>query len=187
MSVHEPIQDFVFTMNYNYQNRHRTRSAYSMGSSLDDIESGGSFTRYYLTQTQEITLGVRAPLTPDRRTFGAYTITYDVNAGYISNQTLALVRQFHCWEVAAEVSFDTDYDSHGNKDRDTSFYVTAYLTGLTGPLQDKHLLSDRIYVLTGQPGRITDEIVITQPKPRAADFNLSLEFLEYKKRILAQL
>ncbi|MBO5762738.1 MAG: hypothetical protein J6R85_02615, partial [Lentisphaeria bacterium] len=134
---YEPIRDFVFSMTYNYQNRHRTRSAYSMGSSLDDIESGGSFTRYYLTQTQEISAGIRVPLTPDRRTFGAYTITYDVNAGYVSNQTLALVRQFHCWEVAAELSFDTDYDSDGDKDHETSFYITAYLTGLVGPLQEK--------------------------------------------------
>ena len=58
---------------------------------------------------------------------------------------------------------------------------------ITHDIDEAILLSDRIYVLTGQPGRITDEIVITQPKPRAADFNLSLEFLEYKKRILAQL
>ena len=58
---------------------------------------------------------------------------------------------------------------------------------ITHDIDEAILLSDRIYLLTGQPGRITDEIVITQPKPRAADFNLSLEFLEYKKRILAQL
>ena len=58
---------------------------------------------------------------------------------------------------------------------------------ITHDIDEAILLSDRIYLLTGQPGRITDEIVITQPKPRAEDFNLSLEFLEYKKRILAQL
>ena len=52
---------------------------------------------------------------------------------------------------------------------------------ITHDIDEAILLSDRIYLLTGQPGRITDEIVITQPKPRA------LEFLEYKKRILAQL
>ena len=58
---------------------------------------------------------------------------------------------------------------------------------ITHDIDEAILLSDRIYLLTGQPGRITDEIVIDQPKPRSADFNLSLEFLEYKKRILARL
>ena len=58
---------------------------------------------------------------------------------------------------------------------------------ITHDIDEAILLSDRIYLLTGQPGRITDEIVITQPKPRPADFNLSVEFLEYKKRILNQL
>lgn len=58
---------------------------------------------------------------------------------------------------------------------------------ITHDIDEAILLSDRIYLLTGQPGRITDEIVITQPKPRPTDFNLSVEFLEYKKRILSQL
>jgi len=58
---------------------------------------------------------------------------------------------------------------------------------ITHDIDEAILLSDRIYLLTGQPGRIADEIVITQPKPRSADFNLSVEFLEYKKRILKQL
>ena len=58
---------------------------------------------------------------------------------------------------------------------------------ITHDIDEAILLSDRIYLLTGQPGRIADEIVITQPKPRRADFNLSVEFLEYKKRILSLL
>lgn len=55
---------------------------------------------------------------------------------------------------------------------------------ITHDIDEAILLSDRIYLLSGQPGRITEEIVITQPKPRAADFNLTPEFLAYKKRIL---
>jgi len=58
---------------------------------------------------------------------------------------------------------------------------------ITHDIDEAILLSDRIYLLTGQPGRIADEIVITKPKPRRADFNLSVEFLEYKKRILSLL
>ena len=131
---YEPIEDVVFQLRYNYKNIYRTRSAYSMGSSLLDLESGSAFDKYNLTQTQTISLGVRAPLTPDRRTFGAYSMTYDFNAGFVTNHTFAVVRQLHCWEVAAEVQLDTKYDD-GEKDTDVSFYITAYLTGLTGPLQ----------------------------------------------------
>lgn len=58
---------------------------------------------------------------------------------------------------------------------------------ITHDIDEAILLSDRIYLLTGQPGRICEEIVIDCPKPRPADFNLSMEFLEYKKRILERL
>ena len=49
------------------------------------------------------------------------------------------------------------------------------------------LLSDRIYLLTGQPGRITEEIAIREPRPRPEGFNLTPEFLAYKKHILEKL
>ena len=58
---------------------------------------------------------------------------------------------------------------------------------ITHDIDEAILLSDRIYLLTGQPGRITDEIVIKEPKPRARDFNLTPEFLAYKKYILERL
>ncbi|MBQ7778623.1 MAG: ABC transporter ATP-binding protein [Oscillibacter sp.] len=58
---------------------------------------------------------------------------------------------------------------------------------ITHDIDEAILLSDRIYLLTGQPGRITDEIVIKEPKPRAKDFNLTPEFLAYKKYILERL
>ena len=58
---------------------------------------------------------------------------------------------------------------------------------ITHDIDEAILLSDRIYLLSGQPGRVTDEIVISRPKPRDADFPLSMEFLDYKKRILERL
>jgi ABC-type nitrate/sulfonate/bicarbonate transport system ATPase subunit len=58
---------------------------------------------------------------------------------------------------------------------------------ITHDIDEAILLSDRIYLLSGQPGRVTDEIVISRPKPRGADFPLSMEFLDYKKRILERL
>ncbi len=58
---------------------------------------------------------------------------------------------------------------------------------ITHDIDEAILLSDRIYLLTGKPGEITKEIVIKEPKPRRKDFNLTEEFLEYKKEILTHL
>lgn len=58
---------------------------------------------------------------------------------------------------------------------------------ITHDIDEAILLSDRIYLLTGNPGKITDEIIIQQPKPRRKDFNLTEEFLSYKKKIIEKL
>jgi len=58
---------------------------------------------------------------------------------------------------------------------------------ITHDVDEAILLSDRIYLLSGSPGRIAGEIVIREPKPRRADFNLTEEFLEYKRQILSLL
>lgn len=58
---------------------------------------------------------------------------------------------------------------------------------ITHDMDEAVLLSDRIYLLTGQPGRITSEIVVEEPRPRRQDFNLSPEFLQYKRQIQEQL
>lgn len=58
---------------------------------------------------------------------------------------------------------------------------------ITHDIDEAILLSDRIYLLTGKPGEITEEIVIREPKPRREDFNLTGEFLEYKRQILERI
>lgn len=58
---------------------------------------------------------------------------------------------------------------------------------ITHDIDEAILLSDRIYLLTGKPGKITDEITIREPKLRRQDFNLTAEFLRYKKEILNKL
>lgn len=58
---------------------------------------------------------------------------------------------------------------------------------ITHDIDEAILLSDRIYLLTGKPGEVTGEIVIKEPRPRRKDFNLSEEFLEYKRRILREI
>ena len=58
---------------------------------------------------------------------------------------------------------------------------------ITHDIDEAILLSDRIYLLTGKPGRITGELVIKEPRPRRKDFNLTAEFLGYKREILRRL
>ncbi len=55
---------------------------------------------------------------------------------------------------------------------------------ITHDMDEAILLSDRIYLLSGTPGKITGELIIEEPKPRRDDFNLTPEFLEYKRKIL---
>ena len=54
---------------------------------------------------------------------------------------------------------------------------------ITHDIDEAILLSDRIYVLTGQPGRIAAEIIIENPRHQGKDFPLSPEFLAYKRQI----
>ena len=58
---------------------------------------------------------------------------------------------------------------------------------ITHDIDEAILLSDRIYLLTGRPGRITEELIIEETKPRDRDFGLTAEFLEYKRHILKHL
>ena len=59
-----------------------------------------------------------------------------------------------------------------------SFFVTH-------DIDEAILLSDRIYILAD--GMIVNEIVIDKQKPRSEDFNLTDDFLVYKRRIVNSL
>ena len=58
---------------------------------------------------------------------------------------------------------------------------------ITHDIDEAILLSDRIYIMGGKPGKIIAEIVISTAKPRPQDFNLSEEFLKYKKQIVEKI
>jgi len=55
---------------------------------------------------------------------------------------------------------------------------------ITHDIDEAILLSDRIYLLTGTPGKISHMMEIEGHKPRVEGFELTKEFLEYKKQIL---
>ena len=58
---------------------------------------------------------------------------------------------------------------------------------ITHDIDEAILLSDRIYIMGGKPGKITAEIAISTPKPRPENFNLSEEFLKYKRELVEKI
>ena len=58
---------------------------------------------------------------------------------------------------------------------------------ITHDIDEAILLSDRVCVLSGRPGRVAAELTIRPPRPREPSFPVSGEFLDYKKRILSLL
>ena len=55
---------------------------------------------------------------------------------------------------------------------------------ITHDVDEAIKLSDRILILTANPGHVAHEIIIDQAFKRRQDFYLHAEFLGYKKRIL---
>ncbi len=54
---------------------------------------------------------------------------------------------------------------------------------VTHDIDEAILLSDRVYILSGVPGKITDEIKIDLPKPRSNDEVTDEDFIRYKRLI----
>lgn len=54
---------------------------------------------------------------------------------------------------------------------------------ITHDIDEAILLSDRIYIMSGNPAEISADLVVDAPKPRRGEFLLSDTFIEYKRRI----
>lgn len=100
---------------------------------------------------------------------------------YLFSQNVALLDEpFSALDTLTKASMHQWYLSVMERIRLSTLFITH-------DIDEAILLSDRIYLLTGQPGRITGEIVIDEPRPRGREFSLSPEFLAYKKQILQSL
>jgi hypothetical protein len=126
-----PAPDWDFMFAYIYHRPYSSRSAYSMGSTLTQLDAGSFFNKYFDEHTEELRFSVRLPITPDRRTFAAYAMSYDIQEGYIDVHTVQIIRNFHCWEIAAGMQWERDDDDNNYKQ---SFLFSVYLTGLQSPL-----------------------------------------------------
>ena len=58
---------------------------------------------------------------------------------------------------------------------------------ITHDIDEAILISDRIYILSVMPGRISAEITVDEKKPRTNEFTMMPEFIAYKKKIIESL
>lgn len=58
---------------------------------------------------------------------------------------------------------------------------------ITHDIDEAILLSDRIYLLTGKPGKITDEIIISIPGEKTERNPMGKEFIAYKEEIIKKI
>ncbi len=100
---------------------------------------------------------------------------------YLFSQDVALLDEpFSALDTLTKRSIHQWYLDVMEKIQMTTLFITH-------DIDEAILLSDRIYLLSGSPGKITAEIVIQEPKPRRDDFTLTPEFLAYKREILSLL
>lgn len=100
---------------------------------------------------------------------------------YLFSQDMALLDEpFSALDTMTKASVHRWYLDVMEQIKLTTFFITH-------DIDEAILLSDRIYLLSGQPACISDEIIIECPKPRGEEFILTEDFLNYKKRILMSL
>jgi len=58
---------------------------------------------------------------------------------------------------------------------------------VTHDIDEAVYTSDRIVMMSARPGRIVDEIIVDEPRPRRREFITSAHFIDYKKAALSML
>lgn len=97
---------------------------------------------------------------------------------YMFSHNVALLDEpFSALDTLTKSSIHNWYLDVMDKIKLSTFFITH-------DIDEAILLSDRIYILTGNPGRVRNEIIIKENRPRREDFKLTHEFIEYKKKII---
>jgi len=130
---YKPISDVTLYLAYTYNRPYYARSAYSMGSTLTNIDAGSYFNNFFTDRSDQIRLGGTFPITPDRRTFMGTALSYDFIEGRWKDLSFTLKRRLHCWNVIAQLSFSRDDDASSGWE--TSFSIQAELVGLEAPME----------------------------------------------------
>ena len=128
---YEPAPDWKFTFNYDYLKPYSSRGAYSMGSTLTQINATSYMQRQYTERNETFSLGMDFPITPDRRTLGKFQMSYDFEEGNIDQADLFIMRKFHCWYLIVSIGAERDFDE---KKWDINYSVQANITALNSLL-----------------------------------------------------
>ena len=132
---YRPLEDVLLNLSYNYRDGYIGRAAYSMGSTLTEIDTSSSFDQYFVDgRSQTLSFGFSMPVTLDRKTFLAYSLGYDFEEGAFTRQTISLSRKFHCVLVSGMFTLERERDDDDKAETETSFAVYATLTGLEEPI-----------------------------------------------------
>ncbi len=96
---------------------------------------------------------------------------------YISSEELVLLDEpFSALDSITRENMQKWYVDVSNKLSLATIFITH-------DIDEAILMSDRIYILKGTPGKIADEIVIDKEEKLDKDYILSKKFIEYKKLI----
>ena len=93
---------------------------------------------------------------------------------------LLLDEPFGALDAFTKITLQNEMLNIWEKEKTTMIIVTH-------DIDEAILLSDRIYILQGRPGRINGELRIEPPRRERAGFNLTEQFLEYKRSIIDQI
>ncbi|MCH4239514.1 MAG: ABC transporter ATP-binding protein [Oscillospiraceae bacterium] len=100
---------------------------------------------------------------------------------YLSSEGVALLDEpFSALDTITKDAMHTWYLNVMQKIELSTLFITH-------DIDEAILLSDRIYILAGKPGKIIAELPVNVPKPRTREFTLTDEFLQYKRKIISLL
>lgn len=100
---------------------------------------------------------------------------------YLFSRDVALLDEpFSALDSITKSSLHTWYLEMMNKLQLSTLFITH-------DIDEAILLSDRIYILSGEQGRIAAELTIDRDREARKTFALTEEFLEYKRRIIGLL
>lgn len=101
-----------------------------------------------------------------------------LRAYLFSNEIMLLDEPFSALDAITKADLHEWYLTMMQKTKVTTLFVTH-------DLDEAIYLSDRIYILSGKPGRISKEIIVKEARPRNEEFKISERFLEYKREIIS--
>ncbi|GHV74987.1 nitrate ABC transporter ATP-binding protein [Spirochaetia bacterium] len=104
------------------------------------------------------------------RTFGSHTFGQQ-------NPVILLDEPFSALDALTRITMQNWYQGIAAEMGLSTLFITH-------DVEEAVSLSDRVYVMKGKPGRITECIDILPPRPRSRDFPISPEFARFKRTIL---